>query len=183
METVLVVAEHARYDEIKRLFPSGGYAFIRAESTKEARMKILDFQLSLAVVDAALPGGTSKEIAIFASSEDIDTILIVPDELSGHITHIMQKYGVYVVRPERISLAAVLSAITVSKVKIRKAEEKYMKLLERLRNEKLLTEAKCLLARRDGMSEKEAHSYLEKKAMDCRISLSDAALNIIRELS
>ena len=48
---------------------------------------------------------------------------------------------------------------------------------------KLLTEAKCLLARKSGMSEAEAHSYIEKKAMNCRISLSDAAMGIVRELS
>ena len=33
------------------------------------------------------------------------------------------------------------------------------------------------------MSEAEAHSFIEKKAMNCRISLEDAAVGIIRELS
>ena len=33
------------------------------------------------------------------------------------------------------------------------------------------------------MSEEEAHAYIEKKAMNCRISLLDAAMTIVRELS
>ena len=161
METVLVVAERARCDEIKRLFLPGGYAFIRAESEKEARMKLLDFQLSLVIVDAMLPGSASMDTAVFAASMDADTV-------SGS---------------SRDSFSAVLGAISVAREKIRKAEEKNRKLLLRLKNEKLLTEAKCLLAGRRGMSEAEAHSYIEKKAMNCRISLEDAAVGIIRELS
>lgn len=66
---------------------------------------------------------------------------------------------------------------------VRVAREKIRKLLERLRNERVLSEAKCLLSNRKAMSEKEAHRYIERKAMDCRISLSDAAMSIVRELS
>ena len=182
METVLVVAERARCDEIKRLFLPGGYAFIRAESEKEARMKLLDFQLSLVIVDAMLPGSASKDIAMFAASMEADTILIVPEGLSSHMAAMM-KHGVYVSGSSRDSFSAVLGAISVAREKIRKAEEKNRKLLLRLKNEKLLTEAKCLLAGRRGMSEAEAHSFIEKKAMNCRISLEDAAVGIIRELS
>lgn len=182
METVLVVAERARCDEIKRLFLPGGYAFIRAESEKEARMKLLDFQLSLVIVDAMLPGSASKDIAMFAASMEADTILIVSEGLSSHMAAMM-KHGVYVSGSSRDSFSAVLGAISVAREKIRKAEEKNRKLLLRLKNEKLLTEAKCLLAGRRGMSEAEAHSFIEKKAMNCRISLEDAAVGIIRELS
>ena len=114
---------------------------------------------------------------------DADTILIVPDELSSHMAAMMMKHGVYVSGSSRDSFSAVLGAISVAREKIRKAEEKNRKLLLRLKNEKLLTEAKCLLAGRRGMSEAEAHSYIEKKAMNCRISLEDAAVGIIRELS
>ncbi len=183
MEMVLLVAEHSRCDEIRKLLCLGGYAFIRAENEKEARMKILDLQLSLVIVDAMLPGSTAKNVSVFAASQDVDTVLIVPDELASHVALVMRKYGVYVGAANRDSLAAVLNAISVAREKIRKADERNRKLLDRLRNEKLLTEAKCLLAGRRGMSEEEAHCYIERKAMDCRISLADAAMSIVRELS
>ena len=183
METVLVVAERTRYDEIKRLLSPGGYAFIRVESEREARMKILDIPLSLVIVDGVLPEGTSKAISIFSSSQEIDTVLIAPSELVWHMSGAMAKYGVYTAAFTRDSVTAVLGAIFVAREKVMKAEEKSRKLLVRLRNEKLLTEAKCLLARKSGMSEAEAHRYIEKKAMNCRISLSDAAMGIVRELS
>ena len=95
METVLVVAERTRGDEIKKLLYPGGYAFIRAESEREARMKILDYQLSLVIVDAMLPGSSAKDISIFAASQEVDTILLLSEELFGHVAGMMMKYGVY----------------------------------------------------------------------------------------
>ena len=183
METVLVVAKRPRYDEIRTLLSPGGYAFIRAESEREARMKILDIQLSLVIVDGLLPEGTAKEVSVFSSSQDIDTILIVPDGLLWHMAGTMRKYGVYAAAFNRDSVSSVLGAIGVAREKTMKAEEKNRKLLVRLRNEKLLTEAKCLLALKYVMSENDAHCYIEKKAMNCRVSLSDAAMSIVRELA
>lgn len=181
METVLVVAEHSRFDEIKKLFALDGFVFIRAESEKSLKMKIFDLSFSLVIVDSIFPN--AKELSIFVSSYDIDTLFVVDEELQASAQSVLLKYGVYVVSQNRNIISAVLGAIRVSKEKIRKAEEKNRKLLDRLRNEKLIVEAKCILAARKGMSEAEAHGYIEKKAMNCRISLMDAAMSIVRELS
>ena len=183
METVLVVAERTRCDELRKLLPPGAYAFIRAGSEQEARMKILDFQLSLVIVDAMLPGSVPEDVSVFAASQGIDTLLVVPGDLAAHAAGMMRGRGVYSAAADRCCIAAVLDAIGVARERIRKAEAQNSRLLMRLQNEKLLTEAKCLLAAKKGMSEPEAHSYIEKKAMDCRISLADAAICIVRELS
>ena len=95
METVLLVAERARYDEMKKLLSPGAYAFLRAENMKEARMKILDSQLSFVIVDAMLPGTLSKEISVFAAMQDADVILIVAEDIVRHVATMMRKYGVY----------------------------------------------------------------------------------------
>ncbi len=146
-------------------------------------MKILDFQLSLVIVDAMLPGSVPEDVSVFAASQGIDTLLVVPEDLAAHAAGMMRGRGVYSAAADRCCIAAVLDAIGVARERIRKAEAQNSRLLMRLQNEKLLTEAKCLLAAKKGMSEPEAHSYIEKKAMDCRISLADAAICIVRELS
>ena len=184
MEMVLIAAERSRCDMIKKTLAAGRYALFRAESGKEARMKILDLSLSLVIVDASLPDGSAKEVSVLASERGIDTIYIVPDALVQHMAETMEKYGVYGVYVAGTGeLAAVFRTLRVSRNKISRAEEKNRKLLERLKNEKMLTKAKCLLARYKAMSEEEAHAYIEKKAMHCRISLLDAAMTIVRELS
>ena len=181
MEMVLIAAERSRCDMIKKTLAAGRYALFRAESGKEARMKILDLSLSLVIVDASLPDGSAKEVSVLASERGFDTIYIVPDALVQHMADTMEKYGVYVAGTGE--LAAVFRTLRVSRNKISRAEEKNRKLLERLKNEKMLTKAKCLLSRYKAMSEEEAHAYIEKKAMNCRISLLDAAMTIVRELS
>lgn len=181
METVLLVAEQSRFDEIKKLFYPGSYAFLRASSEREAKGKLLDLSPSFVIVDFEIQG--AKEISIFSAMREIDTLVLAPGPIIFHIREIMMNYGVYTSSLNREELESVLSAIRVSKQRIRKIEEKNKKLLERFKREKLLTEAKCLLAGKRGMSEAEAHSYIEKKAMDRRISLIDAAMSILRELA
>ena len=51
MEMVLVVATALRFGEMRKLFPPGRYAFIRSESERETKMKIMDLSPSLVVVD------------------------------------------------------------------------------------------------------------------------------------
>lgn len=181
MEMVLIAAERSRCDMIKKTLAAGRYALFRAESGKDARMKILDLSLSLVIVDASLPDGSAKEVSVLASERGIDTIYVVSDVLVPHMAETMEKYGVYVAGTG--DMASVFRTLRVSRNKISRAEEKNRKLLERLKNEKMLTKAKCLLARYRAMSEEEAHAYIEKKAMNCRISLLDAAMTIVRELS
>ena len=70
MEMVLIAAERSRCDMIKKTLAAGRYALFRAESGKEARMKILDLSLSLVIVDASLPDGSAKEVSVLAQKQD-----------------------------------------------------------------------------------------------------------------
>ena len=177
METVLLVAERTKCDELERLIGPSGHAFIRAQSARDARMRILDLQLSL------VAGSAAKDTAIFAAEQGIDTLVVAPESILGHVADIMRRHGVHVACADRSCIYAVLNSIEVARGNVSRLEEKNRKLLSRLGNEKLLCEAKCLLAARRGMSEAQAHEYIEKRAMDRRIGLTDAARGVVRELS
>lgn len=183
METVLLVAERTKCDELERLIGPSDHAFIRAQSARDARMRILDLQLSLVVVDALFAGSAAKDTAIFAAEQGIDTLVVAPESILGHVADIMRRHGVHVACADRSCIYAVLNSIEVARGNVSRLEEKNRKLLSRLGNEKLLCEAKCLLAARRGMSEAQAHEYIEKRAMDRRIGLTDAARGVVRELS
>ena len=165
MEMVLIAAERSRCDMIKKTLAAGRYALFRAESGKEARMKILDLSLSLVIVDASLPDGSAKEVSVLASERGFDTIYIVPDALVQHMAETMEKYGVYVAGTGE--LAAVFRTLRVSRNKISRAEEKNRKLLERLKNEKMLTKAKCLLARYKAMSVAQTPIWPNRSVLIC----------------
>ena len=169
METVLLVAERTKCDELERLIGPSGHTFIRAQSARDARMRILDLQLSLVVVDALFAGSAAKDTAIFAAEQGIDTLVVAPESILGHVADIMRRHGVHVACADRACIYAVLNSIEVARGNVSRLEEKNRKLLSR--------------AARRGMSEAQAHEYIEKRAMDRRISLTDAARGVVRELS
>ena len=53
------------------------------------------------------------------------------------------------------------------------------RLEDKIEELKLVDRAKCLLIMHEGMDEQEAHKYIEKKAMDLRISRREVAQKII----
>ena len=67
-----------------------------------------------------------------------------------------------------------------SRAAVQKLTEQNRRLSKRLEDSRVLTQAKCALALRYGMTEEEAHRFLEKRAMDGRVSAREAALEIIR---
>ena len=75
-----------------------------------------------------------------------------------------------------------ISVLQVARGRMAALEDKNARLLRRLSEERKLSEVKCLLALRLEMSEEEAHHFIEKKAMDERIGLADAADLIRRQL-
>ncbi len=60
-------------------------------------------------------------------------------------------------------------------------EEENARLREKLAVEKLVCRAKCLLVERRGLTEAEAHRYIEKRAMDAQETKYAVARRIVEE--
>ena len=63
-------------------------------------------------------------------------------------------------------------------IEMEKEIAKYEKKYEELR---MVSRAKCVLIEKEGYSEKDAHRYIEKQAMDSRESKARIAENIIKK--
>lgn len=71
-----------------------------------------------------------------------------------------------------------LANASVSKVmRLRAENDKLQKKMDELR---LISRAKCVLSAYLNMSEEQAHKYLEKQAMDLRMSKVEVAMNILK---
>mgnify|MGYP001110466159 FL=1 len=53
--------------------------------------------------------------------------------------------------------------------------------MERLQETKVIQQAKCLLLEHEHMNEQQAHKYLEKKAMNARLTRLQLAKAVIRK--
>ena len=59
-------------------------------------------------------------------------------------------------------------------------ENNTKKLQEKMQDIKIINQAKIILIQKLNMSENDAHYYIEKQAMDTRLSKSKVSENIIR---
>ena len=64
--------------------------------------------------------------------------------------------------------------------KLEKMEKKNHTLMEKMADIRTVNRAKWLLIENVNMTEKDAHYYIEKQAMDMRLSRKEVAQNIIR---
>ena len=167
------------------MLTGAGYEVTTSSSVCEARKLLLDVDFQLLVIESPLLDGSGREVASSAAAmEGLDVVLLVnASQVDALSFSLGGRLGVYVLSRtcSAAELRALLRIIAAGRSRIDRLEERCRKLVRRLNDERVLCEAKCLLARRLGLSEEEAHHMIERRAMDDRTSLIDAALGVRRE--
>ncbi len=178
MENILLVCPACRQRELEKLFVPFGTPIFIAHGVCEARKNLCDMPFSLIVIEAPLDDGSARELAVQASADpSADVVLLASPVQAGHFAQSLGKYGIYTV-PKNIGEEEIwflVNVLETARNRFEALEKKNLKLMKRLSDERMLTKAKCVLAKEQGLTEEEAHRLIEKKAMDERISLLDAA--------
>lgn len=178
MENILLVCPVGRERELDKLFVPVGTPVFIAHSVCEAKKNLCDISFSLVVIESPLCDGSARELAVQASlCSSTDVVLLASPVQVEHLSQSLGKYGIYTVSKNTGAegIWFLLNLLRTARGRLTVLENKNSKLMKRLSDERILTKAKCILARNQGLSEEEAHRLIEKKAMDERISLLDAA--------
>ena len=185
MESALIVCEMPKSsDYFRDILLQNKCDDIQAVRTgQEARRILAERDFDLCIINAPLKDEYGENL-----SKDISThylsqiILVVKAELYDEVTEKVEDYGVLTV-PKPINKSLLWSAIKYADTamrrmnNIRKQNEKLMQKLDDVRN---IGRAKLLLITYMGMSEEEAHRYIEKQAMDMRMTKREVADNILK---
>lgn len=123
-----------------------------------------------------ISGGASAVAAIDAAERSSSAILLLTDDTA--LPRRCIRAGVMTAHPDE--LAAVLPALLASAERLRTLRDKTSSLQQRLDDSRIVARAKLLLISRLGMSEGDAHRYIEKTAMDSCLPRRDVAEGIIR---
>ncbi len=123
-----------------------------------------------------ISGGASAAAAIDAAERSSSAILLLTDDTA--LPRRCIRAGVLTAHPDE--LAAVLPALLASAERLRTLRDKTSSLQQRLDDSRIVARAKLLLISRLGMSEGDAHRYIEKTAMDSCLPRRDVAEGIIR---
>lgn len=121
-----------------------------------------------------ISGGASA--AVDAAERSSAAILLLTDDAA--LPRRCIRAGVMTAHPDE--LAAVLPSLLASAERLRTLRDKTSSLQQRLDDSRIVARAKLLLISRLGMSEGDAHRYIEKTAMDSCLPRRGVAEGIIR---
>jgi len=171
-------------DFLKGLLPQGLYGPVtEAASAAEARRLVLNAAFDLVIVNAPLSDEFGSEFCLdICEDTHAGVLLLVPAEQFEAVSAKVSRSGVFAVsKPvSRAMLEQTLRLLCAQRDRLRKFEKKNEVLREKMEEIRIVNRAKWVLIDYLKMSETEAHRYIEKHAMDMRITKRAAAERIIR---
>lgn len=183
--SVLIVTASERFtDSIMSLLPMTDYWPVQTvSSVAEARRWLADTEFDIVLINTPLPDDFGMHLAIdICTGSGAGVLLLVKNDHYNEIYSKVVRYGVITLsKPtNRQMVAQNLRILCATRERIRQMQAKQATVEEKIKEIRLVNRAKWLLIECLNMTEAEAHRYIEKQAMDLRISRREAAENIIK---
>lgn len=183
--SVLIVTASERFtNSIMPLLPMTDYWPVQtAASVAEARRWLADMEFDIVLINTPLPDDFGMHLAIdICTGSGAGVLLLVKNDHYNEIYSKVVRYGVITLsKPtNRQMVAQNLRILCATRERIRQMQAKQATVEEKIKEIRLVNRAKWLLIECLNMTEAEAHRYIEKQAMDLRISRREAAENIIK---
>ena len=155
--------------------------FVIAQSGTDARRQLSD-AFDLVLVNTPLPDEFGSELAQFAAHETMaGVILITKGEIADAVADKVEGDGVFVLAKPvgRALFFQALHLIRAARSRVRDIARENDALRRRIEDIRLIDRAKCILIECCGMTEPEAHAYIEREAMNKRMHKRDVARGIL----
>lgn len=148
---------------------------------KTAKEYLAKETFQLVIINTPLADEYGEETAKFAYGKHADVIMMVKQEHSDSVRSRIQNTGILMLpKPLKKSVfQQAVQCILRHEEHMRRLQEEQEKLSERIQETNLINRAKLLLIQVLRMSEPQAHRYIEKQAMDLRITRREVAEGII----
>ncbi|HOD93278.1 MAG TPA: ANTAR domain-containing protein [Clostridia bacterium] len=184
--TILIVASNDRHIDFFNctLCDEEKYVKTVVKTSNEARNLLIERTFDAVIINAPLPDEFGIELAKFVSLEsESGVMLLVRNETFEEIAYSLEHYGILVVSKPVIKAVFMqtLKLALATKGRFEILEKKNQKLENKLAQIKIVNHAKWLLIQYRKMDEYQAHKYIERQAMDNRITLKEVAEGIIKK--
>jgi response regulator NasT len=183
--SVLVVSSGAKLNEfLGEVLENNTYSpVVYAKSGGEARNILITQSFDLVIINTPLSDEFGSDLAMKLTDNAVcGVILIVKSEIFDEVSDQVEQYGVLAVgKPvSRAVFMQVLKMSVATLERLRRLDKENKKLSLKLDEIKLVNRAKWVLIEYLKMSEPQAHRYIEKQAMDMRITRREVAESIIK---
>ena len=170
-------------DLISEILPKNEYEFLLpAKTAGEVRRLTMDRNVDLVILNAPLKDEFGVQLAQDLAENNMGVLLLTGSDVSEQVSYRVEQSGVITLaKPTtKQSLYITLRALTALRSKLLQMEQKTKALQQKVADIHTVNHAKWLLIRHDSMTENEAHRFIEKQAMDMRLSRREVAESIIR---
>ena len=185
MKKILLVSPKGKNkDMLVQLLELESNSKIATAYTEEDAISLMEkTEYDLVIINSPLEGKTGVELAIFVAEKYTSGILLaVQNKYADIITQKVEPYGVLVVGKPIVKAffnqAVKFADVTRHRVQSLKEENIHLQL--KLEEMKLISRAKCVLIQYLSMTETQAHKYIEKQAMDMRLSKYNVSKRILK---
>lgn len=184
MERALIVSASKNItDTVGRLLRNSGFTEISAvASGNEARRAVDAKDFSLVVINTPLPDEFGHELSVMVTEVSAaGVMLLCRSDIADDISEKVSDLGVFVLRKpvSAVMFTQSLGLVRAARARMLGLRRENTMLRGKIDELRLLSRAKCALIRNLGLTEPEAHRYIEKQAMDRRRTKRETAENIL----
>lgn len=179
-----VAAAEKFHTSLRELLPSGRYSPVHSASdAAEARRRLLESRYDIIVISAPLRDEFGTHLAQhFAENSGAGILLLVKPEYYSDVSAQVTPLGVLALsKPTSPQLMLqCMELLCGTRERLRRMEQKSASIEDKMAEIRLVNRAKWALIENRGMTEQDAHRYIEKKAMDRCVSKRVVAEEILR---
>lgn len=171
-------------DMVGSLLPKASFDSPRfSDSAALVRRIMLENPPDIVIINAPLRDEFGTQLALDLADGNVSVLMLVPEQAADQVSYKVEDFGVMTLaRPvSRDSFLSALRLLTAVRGKILHLEKKVKSLEEKMNDLRTVNRAKWILMESVRMSESDAHYFIEKRAMDLRISRREAAEKIIAQ--
>lgn len=183
--SVLLVSSSPKFNEsMLALLPESRFYPVAAVSdVSSARRRLLENKYDIVIINAPLPDDFGTRLALnICDNSGTAVLLFVKAEHYPDINGRVSPFGVLVL-PKPASSQMVSQSLQLlcgTRERLRRMEQKTASIEEKMEEIRIINRAKLLLMEQLKMTEKEAHRFIEKQAMDrcvTRITIAQSILS------
>ncbi|MEF2601808.1 MAG: ANTAR domain-containing protein [Christensenellales bacterium] len=183
--SVLLVSSSPKFNEsMLALLPESRFYPVAAVSdVSSARRRLLESKYDIVIINAPLPDDFGTRLALnICDNSGTAVLLFVKAEHYPDINGRVSPFGVLVL-PKPASSQTVSQSLQLlcgTRERLRRMEQKTASIEEKMGEIRIINRAKLLLMEQLKMTEKEAHRFIEKQAMDrcvTRITIAQSILS------
>lgn len=183
MDRILLASDVRDQPALTALLRQAGYSAIDcAASGGEARRRLAEGDYTLVLINAPLSDEFGRDLALACIDKTAAAVvLLAAASQADRVAAGLEKQGVCVLAKPigKQLLTQSLRLVMAASTRLQALEKRNRQLTRKLENIQYIGRAKCALIQYRGMTEPQAHHYIEQMAMDHRVTARDIAADIL----